>query len=55
MRFPAIKRMFLRRIRVVTKPAGPTASAGKTLDRNLQDAMDWHARNRERRKRLGLE
>jgi hypothetical protein len=56
MRLPLIKGRFLRRIRGLTRPAGPpTTSAGKSLDRNLRDAIDWHTRNRERRKRLGLE
>ena len=55
MRFPVIKGLFLRRIRVAPKPAGSAAPAGKSLNRNLQDAIDWHTQNRERRKRLGLE
>lgn len=55
MRFPIIKGISLRRLRVTTKPAGPTRSANKNLERNLRDAIDWHTRNRERRKRLGLE
>jgi len=56
MRFPAIKGIFMRRVRTTPKPSAPAKPANGTLDRaTVQDAIDWTTRNRERRKRLGLE